>query len=181
MKRFAIMLSVLFVIICCSSCSGKVCQYELTHQPNGICGEKVDNGDYCFTHQCLFCERAITSGSHYCEEHRCQFDIGYGRCSDGIYSVNLKNSEIYCDTHKSIKDIDEFKEAMGVASTWCNTVAAQATGSLFSPFIFTDDFHISGSTYIFDIEEIDYPYRDGYAIVERDSIGKLKCKGMRYN
>ena len=181
MKRFVIVFSMLFLIICCSSCAEKVCQYKLPHKPNGICGEKVyNNSDYCITQQCSFCEKMITSGSSYCDEHRCQFNIGYGRCSHGVGTVAREDGEIYCDTHKSIEDIDEFKAANDIASRWCNTIAAQAKGSVFSPFKFTGDFHISGSTYTFDVEEIDYPYRDGYVIVERNSDGELKCDGMRY-
>ena len=180
MKHFIIACLALLTIMCCSSCSHKVCQYELSHKPNGICGEEVYDGNYCFTHKCIFCENPITSGSSYCDEHRCQFDIGYGRCSHGIGTVALKRGDIYCDTHKSIEDINEFKKAKEIASTWCNTVAAESAGTLFSPFKFTDNFQIDGSTYKFGVKEIDYPYRNGYVIVKRDSNGKLKCEGMRY-
>lgn len=182
MKRFVIVLWALFAIICCSSCSHKVCQYELRHKPNGICGEEVsNNSDYCITHKCNYCKNPITSGSSYCDEHRCQFDIGYGRCSSGISTTNVKNGEIYCNTHKSIEDMDEFKKALDIASTWCNTVAAKTSKTSLSPFKFTDYFYVGVSTYKFGVKEIDSPYRDGYVIVERNSDGKLECKGMRYN
>jgi len=146
-----------------------------------VCGEKTASGNYCINHQCNLCENPITSGSSYCDEHRCQFDIGYGRCSNGIGIANLKDGEIYCNTHKAIKDIDEFKAAKDIASAWCNTTAAETAGTMFSPFRFTDNFFIGTSTYKFEVEEVDALHRNGYVIVRRNSNGELKCEGMEYN
>lgn len=177
MKHFIIVLLLLLTIICCSSCANNGCQYELPYKPNGICGEEVYNSDYCITHKCNFCEKPITSGSSYCEDHRCKFT----NCSNGIELIAYKDGEIYCNTHKSIENIDEFKEAKDIASTWCNTIAAESAGTLFSPFKFTDYFYIGVSTYKFGIKEIDFPNRNGYVIVERNSDGRLECKGMEYD
>lgn len=177
MKRIIAMICTLTIVLTLSACS-KTCKYEVT---NGVCGEETTSGDYCVMHQCNLCENPITSGSHYCDEHRCQFDIGYGRCSDGIDVANLRDGEIYCNAHKSIEDIDEFKTARDIASTWCNTVAAASTDSLLSPFKFTDNFYIRASTYKFGVKETDIPYRNGYIVVERNSEGELECKGMEYN
>ena len=177
MKRLITMLCILATVFTLSACS-TTCKYEVA---NGVCGEKVDSGDYCAKHRCNLCENSITSGSSYCDEHRCQFDIGYGRCSKGIGISNLKDGEIYCNTHKSIEDIDEFKEAKDIASTWCNTIAAQSAGTIFSPFRFTDNFYVGVSTYKFEVEDVDSPHRDGYVIVKRNSDGELECEGMEYN
>lgn len=177
MKRLVTALFVLTIMLTMSACSS-TCKYEVA---NGVCGENTTSGNYCAKHRCNLCENPITSGSSYCDKHRCQFDIGYGRCSEGIGITNLKNGEIYCNTHKSIDDIDEFKAAKDIAATWCNTVAAKSAGTLFSPFKFTDRFFIGTSTYKFEVEDIDYPHRDGYVIVKRNSDGELECKGMEYN
>ncbi len=177
MKRLIAALCTLLILLFTSACSS-TCKYEMSH---GKCDKKATHGDYCSTHSCTYCDSPITPGSAYCDEHRCQYSDGYSRCENGIGITAKQDGSIYCKEHEEIEDIDAFTEAKKIASTWCNTVAANAAGSTFSPFRFTGEFYIGTNAYKFEVVDIDPPYRDGYVIVELNSDGVLECKGMQYN
>lgn len=169
------------MLVILSSCA-KTCKYEnpYTHIQ---CEERATDGDYCDTHSCGYCSNPITEGSaFYCEEHQCQFDIGYGRCDLGVSDMDLEEGIVFCYTHRSIEDIEEFKAARDVASSWCRNEGAKTydTFILSSPFKFTDQFVVLDDGYKFEVQEMDKYYRDGYVIIKRNADGTLKCDGLRW-
>lgn len=183
MKRLVILFCTLSLLIFASACSA-TCKYEM---PYGRCTEKATGGGYCQDHRCDYCPKPIISGSHFCEEHLCQFDIGYGRCTRGISIIGERDGVIYCDTHSAIEDIDELVEACSIAETWCSTISEHTAELETFPMKLTGDFYIETNginydvRYRFQAKELSLSPNPKTVdiIVDRGYDGELELKGLR--